>query len=78
MSIVDRQNYPKKGEKVKICKNCRFYVESKLGRTVRGYSGHCIINVLLDCSIHRDRKLNPPEVMSNGFWSEYEERKDDD
>lgn len=79
MSIVDCQNYPKKGEKVKICENCRFYVKKKVGRTVRGYSGYCVSNAMPEVSTfgYGDRGSDPMEVMSNGFCREYKEKKDD-
>lgn len=79
MSIVDCQNYPKKGEKVKICKNCRHYREKE--HWSKGQcAGYCLAE-----PTGKDFKwgyevdgIKYMQASINGLCKKYEERKDDD
>lgn len=75
MSIVDCQNYPKKGEKVRICKNCRHFVAKEPVGKRYECSGFCAsdkVTKAFEYGYRVDGVIHVP-VMSNGNCENYEE-----
>lgn len=76
MSIVDCQNYPRKGEKIRVCINCKYY-RAKLEPVARRYecSGYCVSDKVTNAfkyGYRVDGAVYAP-VMSNGNCENYEE-----